>query len=299
MGRPLNVHASFQEIIAFPTAFFQCLSGNLLDQLPREGNMASQARELLESLANVEENEEDFLRQQALEEEEDEDDYYEETQEYFELLADDGRPPPQVNPDHSRPLVPETGRTVMTNEHQENQLSIENFSRNEGHLQGLVAPEPPPATNPGVGGHRREQALPERLEGRRSRSSSGSDSAQAGGVEHRGAPATTASQIRGDGKTHTIALQLQRNRSVLMTLEANPDSTRYKSQREKVAKMLAEAERHLREDQDVSLSYEDVLEAAMQATEEAMATKDDEFDLATKEKKKTENSNALPLLATI
>ena len=298
MGRPLNVHASFQEIIAFPTAFFQCLSENLLDQLPREGNMASQARELLESLANVEENEEDFLRQQALEEEEDEDDYYEETQEYFELLADDGRPPPQVNPDHSRPLVPETGRTVMTNEHQENQLSIENFSRNEGHLQGLVAPEPPPATNPGVGGHRREQALPERLEGRRSRSSSGSDSAQAGGVEHRGAPATTASQIRGDGKTHTIALQLQRNRSVLMTLEANPDSTRYKSQREKVAKMLAEAERHLREDQDVSLSYEDVLEAAMQATEEAMATKDDEFDLATKEKKKTEEEKK-NLLATL
>ena len=298
MGRPLNVHASFQEIIAFPTAFFQCLSGNLLDQLPREGNMASQARELLESLANVEENEEDFLRQQALEEEEEEDDYYEETQEYFELLADDGRPPPQVNPDHSRPLVPETGRTVMTDEHQENQLSIGNFSRNEGHLQGLVAPEPPPATNSGGGGHRREQALPERLEGRRSRSSSGSDSAQAGGVEHRGAPATTASQIRGDGKTHTIALQLQRSRSVLMTLEANPDSTRYKSQREKVAKMLAEAERHLREDQDVSLSYEDVLEAAMQATEEAMAAKDDEFDLATKEKKKTEEEKK-NLLATL
>ena len=287
-GRPLNVHAGYKEVMAFPTAFSQCLSENLLDQIPREGSTAGQTRQLLEALAKVVESEEEFLEQSALEEDDDDDnvdDYYEETHEYFELLADEQRPPP-VNPDYVRPSAPSAGAE---------------------QLQGRsAAPEPeeavrPPSLPPTDVPLPRERVLPERFEGRRSRSSSGSDSVQSGGAaqgDRVSAPATTASQLRGDGRTHTIALQLQRNRTILMTLEASPDSTRYKSQREKVAKMLAEAERHLREDDDVSLSYEDVLDAEMQATEEAMATKDDQFDLAMKEKKKIEDEKK-NLLATL
>ena len=65
--------------------------------------------------------------------------------------------------------------------------------------------------------------------------------------------------MRGDDKTHTLALQLQRSRTVMMSLEAKPDSTRYKAQREKVGRILALAEKHLREDSDVSVSYEGFL----------------------------------------
>ena len=36
--------------------------------------------------------------------------------------------------------------------------------------------------------------------------------------------ATTASQLRGDDPTHTIALQMQRSRQVLQTMVADPDS---------------------------------------------------------------------------
>ena len=70
-----------------------------------------------------------------------------------------------------------------------------------------------------------------------------------------------------------------------MTLEANPDSTRYKNQRDKVGKMLALAEKHLRDDQDVSESYEEFLLDEMERSEEACGIKDDEFDVAEKRKK--------------
>ena len=298
IGRPLNVHAGFKEIMAFPTAFLQCLSENLLDQIPREGEVADQVRQLLEALANVVEDEEEFLEQSALEEydEDDDDYYYEESNEYFELLADEQHPPP-LNPDCiSRPSAPSAGAQGII-------AGAQGIIAPElAGAQGIIAPEleeqaRPPSLPPTDLPLPVERGLPERFEGRRSRSSSGGESAHSGGAAQ-GAPATTASQLRGDGRTHTIALQLQRNRTVLMTLVASPDSTRYKSQREKVAKMLTEAERHLREDNDVSLSYEDVLDSEMQAAEEALGIKDDQFDLAVKEKKKIEEEKK-NLLATL
>jgi hypothetical protein len=59
-----------------------------------------------------------------------------------------------------------------------------------------------------------------------------------------------------------------------MSMEANPDSTRYKNQRDKVGKMLALAEKHLRDDQDVSSSYEEFLLEEMERSEEACGAKD-------------------------
>ena len=53
--------------------------------------------------------------------------------------------------------------------------------------------------------------------------------------------------------------------------------------------MLEEAERHLREDDDVSTSYEDFLGGEMTTTEEACALKDEECDRASREKKLEED----------
>ena len=84
----------------------------------------------------------------------------------------------------------------------------------------------------------------------------------------------------------------------MMSLEAKPDSTRYKAQREKVGRILALAEKHLREDSDVSVSYEGFLAEEMERTEEACGVKDDEFDAAEKRKKKAEDDKK-DLLATL
>ena len=95
----------------------------------------------------------------------------------------------------------------------------------------------------------------------------------------RSSPASTASQYRGDDKTHSIALQLQRARQMMNSLEATPDSTKYKNQRRKVSSLISRAEEHLSDDK-VSASYEDFLAEEMGRSEEACAKKDDEFDVA-------------------
>ena len=103
----------------------------------------------------------------------------------------------------------------------------------------------------------------------------------------RSSPASTASQYRGDDKTHSIALQLQRARQMMNSLEATPDSTKYKNQRRKVSSLISRAEEHLSDDK-VSASYEDFLAEEMGRSEEACAKKDDEFDVAQHRKRKVE-----------
>ena len=74
-----------------------------------------------------------------------------------------------------------------------------------------------------------------------------------------------------------------------MSLVADPDSSRYKKQREKVGKLLELAEKHLRE--DVSSSYEGFLQEEMDRSEDACGEKDDEFDIAEKKNKYFSSSN--------
>ena len=93
-------------------------------------------------------------------------------------------------------------------------------------------------------------------------------------------------------------LQLQRCRQVLLTMEADPNSTKYKNQREKVGKMLFLAEKHIREDPDVSASYGDFLVEVMNCTEADCAMKDDELDAAEQKKKRIEGDKK-DLLATL
>ena len=96
--------------------------------------------------------------------------------------------------------------------------------------------------------------------------------------------ATTASQLRGDDPTHTIALQLQRSRQVLQTMVADPDSTKYKTQRAKLDKMLELAEKHFR-DTSTASSYDEFLHEEMERCEHVCLAKDDEFDIADQTKK--------------
>ena len=96
--------------------------------------------------------------------------------------------------------------------------------------------------------------------------------------------ATTASQLRGDDPTHTIALQMQRCRQILQSMEADPDCTRYKNQRAKLEKMQEMAERHFR-DVVTPSSYDEFLNEEMERCEHVCAAKDDEFDVAEKKRK--------------
>ena len=135
-----------------------------------------------------------------------------------------------------------------------------------------------------------------------SRSSSGDSAAREGnrgGAEGRYSPsATTASQVRGEDETHSIALQLQRSRQLLVNMEADPDSTKYRKQREKVDKMMLVAEKHLRKESGVSESYADFLTEEMTRAEDDCSRKDDQLDQAEKRKRKVEGDKK-DLLATL
>ena len=180
-----------------------------------------------------------------------------------------------------------------------------------------LSPPPPPIERPGQvpnegvsndhgqglaqarGGRDGTGAVPRQAHSRsRTRHpSDGSDSS--GGRPAAGSPApTTASQYRGDGRTDTMRLQMQRARTLLQSIPAHPDSSKYKNQRSKVEKALEEAERHLREDDDVSASYEEFLSEEMGRTEEVCALKDEEYDLASKAKRQDEEEKR-NLLATL
>ena len=102
-------------------------------------------------------------------------------------------------------------------------------------------------------------------------------------------PSATASQWRGEDKTHSIALQLQRARQQLNAMTADPESTSYKEQRKNVREMLLSAQKHLTNDTDISQSYEEYLISEMDQTEVDCRAKDDELDLAQRARKKIED----------
>ena len=101
----------------------------------------------------------------------------------------------------------------------------------------------------------------------------------------RSSPASTASQYRGDDKTHSIALQLQRARQMMNSLEATTDSTEYRNRRKKVSSLISRAVEHLSDDK-VSASYEDFLAGEMGWSEEAYARTDNEYGVAEHRKRK-------------
>ena len=109
--------------------------------------------------------------------------------------------------------------------------------------------------------------------------------------------ATTASQLRGEDPTHTIALQMQRSRQVLQTMVADPDSTKYKTQRAKLDKMIEMAEKHFRDTSTVS-SYDEFLHEEMERCEQVCLAKDDEYDIAD-QKKKQKKEEKKDLMSTL
>ena len=279
---PLRLYYGYGDLMTFPRAYVQSLAENLTDQIQHGGEVTEDIEEVLRDMKDlVNQTEIELLESGDSEDEEEEDDYYEDDpHQYFELDADLMRTPPE-NPDY--------------------------FGAEEDDpAAGAEAPSAPsqlpdarPSAPTRTAPHQGRRDLPDissRI--RRGRSSSNESAHSEESSRRASPPATTASQIKGDGPTHTIALQLQRSRQVLMSMEANPDSTRYKNQRDKVGKMLALAEKHLRDDQDVSSSYEEFLLEEMERSEEACGAKDDEFDIAERKKKKAEDEKK-DLLATL
>ena len=279
---PLRLYYGYGDLMTFPRAYVQSLAENLTDQIQHGGEVTEDIEDVLRDMNGlVNQTEGELLESGDSEDEEEEDDYYEDDpHQYFELDADLMRTPPE-NPDY--------------------------FGAEEDDpAAGAEAPSAPsqlpdarPSAPTRTAPHQGRRDLPDissRI--RRGRSSSNESAHSEESSRRASPPATTASQIKGDGPTHTIALQLQRSRQVLMSMEANPDSTRYKNQRDKVGKMLALAEKHLRDDQDVSSSYEEFLLEEMERSEEACGAKDDEFDIAERKKKKAEDEKK-DLLATL
>ena len=313
--RPLNLHQNFTTIQHFTRAFVQCLSMNLMDQIQGEREVNNELKELLETLVEAVNLTEDqfILRTPAIEEEDDEyeyedeeyeyDDEFAEDHEYIDLEPDVLRPPP-LNPDY---LATSQGQgtdmgTMTQSRHPLLERSNPPVPVNVIDSEDQRQPSRPPAQRAApqpIGPN-----LTERIRRPRSRSNShdsqvgerGGERGGEGGMIPR--PATTASQLRGDDRTHSIMLQLQRCRQVLLTMEADPNSTKYKNQREKVGKMLFLAEKHIREDPDVSASYGDFLVEVMNCTEADCAMKDDELDAAEQKKKRIEGDKK-DLLATL
>ena len=278
---PLQLYHGYEDLMIFPRAFVQSLSENLTDQIQRGGEVTEDLEDVIGEMKGlVNQTEDELLESGDSEDEEEEDDYYEDDpHQYFELDADLMRAPPE-NPDyyHTEEDEPLAGAEVPS--------------------APSRLPDAQPSAPARASLHQRGRDLPDDPRTLRGCSSSNESvhSEEPGG---RASPsATTASQLRGDGQTHTIALQLQRSRQVLMSMDADPDSTRYKNQRDKLGKMLSLAEKHLRDDQDVSSSYEEVLLEEMERSEEACGAKDDEFDIAEKKKKKAEDEKK-DLLATL
>ena len=277
-GGPLQLYYGYEDLMSFPRAYIQSLAENLTDQIQHRGEVTEDLEDVLREMKGlVYQTEDELLESGDSEDDEEEDDYYEDDpHQYFELDADLMHTPPE-NPDYHRVEEddPPAGAEVPSAPSQ--------------------LPDTRPSAPPRAALHQRERNLPDNPRIRRSSNESAHSENQSGRASP---PATTASQLKGDGPTHTIQLQLQRSRQVLMSMEANPDSTRYKNQRDKVGKMLALAEKHLRDDQDVSESYEEFLIDEMERSEEACGIKDDEFDVAEKKKKKAEDEKK-DLLATL
>ena len=278
---PLQLYYGYEDLMIFPRAYVQSLAENLTEQIQHQGELTEDLEDVLRGMKGlVNQTEGELLESGDSEDEEEEDDYYgDDPHQYLDLDADLTHSPPE-NPDYY-------------NAEEEDPTAHVEVPSAPSQLPDARSSAPTRTVS-----HQRGRTLPDSARVRRGRSSSNESihSEEQGG---RASPlATTASQLKGEGQTHTIQLQLQRSRQVLMTLEANPDSTRYKNQRDKVGKMLALAEKHLRDDQDVSESYEEFLLDEMERSEEACGIKDDEFDVAEKRKKKAEDEKK-DLLATL
>ena len=91
----------------------------------------------------------------------------------------------------------------------------------------------------------------------------------------------SASRFRGDGATHTLALQIQRQAKKLKMMEALPSSTRYKAQRARVGAAIGDAERHFLRT-NVDQSYKDKLGEMIENAEVICEQKDQELDIAQK-----------------
>ena len=264
-GKVLNFHSTYDVMVNFPRAYVRQLSQNLLDQLS-DPDLRGRAGEMFDTmLRQASAGQEELLNQMEGDdfEEDSEDEDYEDVADeidraYLEVRQPATLPLSPPPPSASPPVLP-----------RERPLSP-------------LAPPLAPGEQGGQGG-------PSRAPLTRTRPVSGGSAGSEEGLGLGSVPPTTASQVRGDGKTHTLALQMIRARQVLESLDAHPDSSRYRNQRSKVAKMLEEAERHLREDDDVSTSYEDFLGGEMTTTEEACALKDEECDRASREKKLEED----------
>ena len=202
---PLQLYHEYEDLMIFPRAYIHTLADNLTDQIEHGGEVTEELRHVLEEMVEkVNQTETELLEPGELEDD-DEDDYSEEeSHEYFELDADLMRDPPE-NPDYHHVPVGDGP-----------QADVPSAPMRE-------VPQPPgmQILSDSPRAHRRRSLSHESVR-------SGEPGRQAS------PPATTASQIRGDGTTHTIALQLQRSRQVLQTLVADPSSSRYKKQREKV-----------------------------------------------------------------
>ena len=300
-GKPLNIHASFEEVMEYPRAHIKCLAECWLDQV-EEGPVALQMRAIFQDIIGIVELEEaEFIRLTQVDD--DDGDEYEEGGfggEYLELQPEVLQQPP-VNPDYGGPPGPCVGLDGSGGGG--GRRSDDPHPRaGEEAVRALPnpLPLPPSRAREQDGGNLqilKNSTLRHAPGGSRSRSSSRGSSSTNGG--RASPPATTVSQVRGDGKTHTLALQVQRARSILAGIEASPGSTRYKVQREKVRELLKEAERHLREDgKEVSRSYEEFLGMQMELSEELNAEKDDQFDKAQRANKEDEEEKR-NLLATL
>ena len=100
---------------------------------------------------------------------------------------------------------------------------------------------------------------------------------------------TTASKFRGEGATHTLALQLQRQAQKLQTMEASPSLIIYASQRKKVADIIKDAESHFRS-KDVDEAYESELGDQIEEAEDICTQKDHEMDAERKKEKDAESA---------
>ena len=259
----LNWYGGYERIMIFPRAYLKCVLENLEDQLAGAGPGRQKVIELIREITErASLSEEEVF--EGLVDEDDEDEEEDGDPEYLELDAEELRPPPV----------------------------------NQDYLDGgwVQSRSPVPASAPPLSARVPEfEDLPRAQQRRQSRSSS--DSGQAGDQFEGAVAATTASQLRGDDPTHTIALQMQRCRQILQSMEADPDCTRYKNQRAKLEKMQEMAERHFR-DVVTPSSYDEFLNEEMERCEHVCAAKDDEFDVAEK-KRKQKQEEKKDLMATL
>ena len=296
--RPLRYGFSVYETWCFSKLFLETVAVNILEQLPQasgagkssQDRMLQDAKDQLNALVEAPGPILDQASRAAFEEEMEEEQREDEKERYEYLsihaeLGSDVLHPPRYNPDITgggdQPVEQGAG-----GERPQPSVHREGAQNAQPNVQGRSAPSGGGFNQP------------------RSRASSG-DSSNGGGQERGGEnprfsppPPSTASQWRGDDRTHSLALQLQRARQQLNSMVADPDSTKYKEQRKNVREMLRNATKHLTDDQDISQSYEEFLVDEMNQTEIDCASKDDEMDLAERRKKKVEDDKK-DLLATL